>query len=73
MKLLGSKKSEIIKGKNSENVPSLEITEVILDHCNIGNNNYQKDSRVLHTFIANKSLKQLLDIFPKNLIFLKNI
>ena len=38
MKLLGSTDNKITKGKNVENVPHLEITEVILVHCNIANN-----------------------------------
>ena len=38
MKLLGSTKSKINKDKNSENVPHLDITEVILVHWNIANN-----------------------------------
>ena len=38
MKLLGSTKSKITKDKNGENVPYLEITEVVLVHCNIVNN-----------------------------------
>ena len=46
MKLLGSTKNKIIKDKNGKNVPHLEITEVILVHCNIVNNDYQQDSRV---------------------------
>ena len=41
MKLLGSTKNKITKGKNGENVPHLEITEVLLVHCNIVNNDYQ--------------------------------
>ena len=40
MKLLGIK-SKMTKNKNCENVPNLEITEVVLVHCNIVNNNYQ--------------------------------
>ena len=43
----------------------------MLVHCNIVNNNYQQDSRALYTFIPNKSFGQLLDISPKNFIFLK--
>ena len=39
MKLLGSTK--MTKDKNRENLPNLEITEVILDHCNIANISYQ--------------------------------
>ena len=71
MKLFGSSKSKINKNENGENVPNLEITEVVLIHCNIVNNNNQKNSRVLHTFVPNKSFDQLLDISPKNSIFLK--
>ena len=40
MKLLGSTKSKIIIGENGENVPYLEITEVVLIHCNVFNNSY---------------------------------
>ena len=71
MKLLGSTKSKITKDKIGENVPHLEITEVLLIHCNIVNNYYQQDSRVLYTFVPNKSFGQLLNISPKNFIFLK--
>ena len=71
MKLLGSTKNKINKDENDENVPRLEITEVVLIYCNIGNNDYQQASRVLCTFILNKSCGQLLDISPKNFIFLK--
>ena len=35
MKLLGITKSKITKDKNGENVPHLEITEIVLVHCNI--------------------------------------
>ena len=71
-KLLGSTKSKINKDKNSENIPHLEITEVILVHCNIVNNDCQQDSRVLYTFVPNKSFGQLLDISSKNFMFLKS-
>ena len=37
MKLLGSTENEITKDKNGENAPHLEITEVVLVHCNIIN------------------------------------
>ena len=71
IKLLGSTKSKITKNENAENVPNLEITELVLVHCNIVNNNYQENSRVLHSFIPNKSFGQLLDISPNNVIFLE--
>ena len=54
MKLLGSTKNKITEDKNGENVPYLEITEVVLVHCNIVNNGYQQDSRVLYTFVPTK-------------------
>ena len=56
-----------------KNVPYLEITEVVLIHCNIANNNYQQDSRVFYTFVPNESCGQLLDIHTKNVIFLKTL
>ena len=59
------------RDENSENVPCLEITEVVLIHCNIFNNNYQQESRVLYKFVPNKSFGQLLDISPNYFIFLK--
>ena len=52
-------------------MPYLEITEVVLIHCNVLNNNNQQNPRVLYAFVPNKSLGQLLNIFPKNVIFLK--
>ena len=72
MKLLERPKSKITKDKNSENLPRLEITELVLIHCNIVNNDYQEDSRVLYKFVPNKEFGQLLDITPKNFIFLKS-
>ena len=71
MKLLGSTKSKITKNENGENVPNLEITEVVLVHCSIVNNNYQQNSRILYTFVSNKSFGQSLDISSRNFIFLK--
>ena len=53
-KLLGSTKSKITKDKNGENVPDLEIIKLLLLHCNFVNNTYQKDSKVLYTFVPNK-------------------
>ena len=49
-------------------MPSLEITQVVLVHCNTVNNVYQHDPRDLFTFLPNKSLAQLLDISPKKYI-----
>ena len=79
MKLIRSTKSKITKNSNSENVLHLEITEVVLIHCNIVNTDYQqdstkgyqKDSSKTYTFVPNKSLGEVLDISLKNFIFLK--
>ena len=49
----------------------LEINEVLLFHCNIVNNNYQQNSKVLYSFVRNESFGELLDISPKKAIFLK--
>ena len=71
MKLLGSTENKITEHKNGENVPHLHITEVVLVHCDIVNNDYQKYSRVFHTFVPNKPFGSLLEISPTNHIFLK--
>ena len=57
MKLLGSTENKITKNENAENVSYIEITEVMFVHCNIINNHFQQNPRVLHTF------------FPKNIWF----
>ena len=42
MKLLESTENKITENKDSENLPHLEITEVVLVHCNIVNKYYQQ-------------------------------
>ena len=59
MKLLGSTESKITKDKNGENVPHLEVVELVLVHCNLVNNDYQQDSRILYTFVPNKTFGSL--------------
>ena len=62
MKLLGStKKSKITRDENGQNVPYLEIPEVVLV---IVNNDYLENSKVLYTFAPNKSFQNILDISP---------
>ena len=73
MKLLESTKSKITKDKNGENVSYLEITEGVLIRFNVANNSYQQNSRVLYTFVSNKSFGQLLDILTRKLYIFKNI
>ena len=69
MKLIASTKSKITKNEYGENMSHIEITEVVLIHCIIVNNDYQQDSRVLYTPVLNKWFCQLLDISQKNVIF----
>ena len=69
MKLLGSTESKITKDKNGENVPHLEIVELVLVHCNLVNNDYQQDSGILYTFVPNKAFGSLLEILPPNHFF----
>ena len=69
MKLLGSVENKINKDKNGENVLHLEIVEVVLVHCNLVNNDYQQNSRILYTFVANRTFDSLLEISPPNHFF----
>ena len=71
MKLLGSTENKITDDKNGENVPHLDIVELVLVHCNLINNDYQQDSRILYTLVPNKPFGSLLEISPTNHIFLK--
>ena len=70
MKLLGSSKSKITKDENGEDMPNLEVVEVVLVHCNLVNNDYQQESRILYTSVPNKTFGSLLEISPKNHVFL---
>ena len=69
IKVLGSTKKKITKDKNDENVPHLEITEVVLVHCDVVNNYYQQDSRVLYTLVPNKLFGSLVEISSTSHIF----
>ena len=71
MKLLVNIKKKITKDENGQNMPHLDITEVISVHSNIVNNDYQQESRVVYTFVPNKLFGELLDISPANFILLK--
>ena len=73
MKLPGSTESKTTKDKNGENVPHLDITEIVLVHYNLVNDDYQQDSRMLYTFVPNTPFGSLLEISSKNHIFLKTI
>ena len=71
MKLPGSTENKVTKDKKGESSPQLEIIEVVLVHCDVVNNDFQQDSRVLYTFVPNKPIGSLLKISPTNHIFLK--
>ena len=71
MKLLGSTESKITGEKNGENVPHLEVVELVLVYCNIVNNSYQRSSKILYTSVPNKPFGSLLEISPSSHIFLK--
>ena len=74
MKLLGSTESKISKDKNGENVPHLEIVELVLVLCNLVNNDYLVIMIfiiILFTFVPNKTFGSLLEISPANHVFLK--
>ena len=71
MKLLGSAESKITKDKNGENVPRLEVVELVLVHCNLVTNDYHQDSKILYAFVTNKKFGSLLEISRSNHVFLK--
>ena len=71
MKLLGSRESKITK-ENGEDVPHLEVVELVLVNCNLVNNDYQ-NSRILYTFVPNKTFGSLLEILPKIMFFKKHL
>ena len=49
----------------------LKYLKVVLVQCNLGDNQYQRNSEVLYTFTSNKSYVYLLNVEPINLVFLK--
>ena len=73
MKLLGNTESKLTKDKNGENVPHLEVVELVMVHCNLVDNDYQQDSRILFTFVPNKTFGSLLEISSTNHVFFENI
>ena len=56
MQLLGSFKKVLDKNKDGEIVTRLETVEVVSVHCNLVNNNYQRASKVLFTFVPKKQI-----------------
>ena len=72
MKLFGSADNKITKDKNGEDVPHFQIKWIVLVHCNIVNNDYQKDSRVLASRVKSP-FGSLLETSPTNVIPLKTL
>ena len=62
-----TQKKLIDKTKNGENLPNLEVVEVVLVQCNLVGNQYQQKSEVLYALTPNKSFALLLNIEPSNL------
>ena len=73
MRLLGSSTDTIDDDKNSELVPKLESVDLVSVHCNLVNNNYQRASKVLFTFVPNKKYGQLITVSPETLIMLNTV
>ena len=69
MKLLESSGQKVTEDKNGENVMQIKITELVLVHCNIVNNQCQHDSRILSIVVPINSFMQLLNIAPTNHIY----
>ena len=64
MKLLESTKKDVDQDKDGENIPKLESIKIVLVHCNLVNNSFQ---RALFTFLSNKQFGQLINISPHSL------
>lgn len=66
-----AKKKIIDITKNGENVPGLEVFEVVLVQYNLVDSQYQQMFEVVRTFTPNKFYEYLLNVGPTNLMFLK--
>ena len=73
MKLLGSTESKITKEINGKNVPHLEVVKLVLVHCNLVNDDYQQDSRILYTFVPNKPFGSFYRNFANKPYLFKNV
>ena len=73
MKLLGSTKKDVDLDKNSENLPKLESTKVVLVHFNLVKNDYQHTSKVLFSFVPNKQFGQLINISQHSLTMMNTV
>ena len=54
----------IDKDKNSQNVPQLDQVEYVLLHCNLVENDYLQNSKLLYEFVPDKNFGQLISVKP---------
>ena len=54
----------INKDKNSKNVPQLDQVEYVLLHCNIVQNYYLQNSKLLYEFVPDQSFGKLISVKP---------
>ena len=54
----------IDKNKNSKNVPQLDQVEYVLLHCNLVENDYLQNSKLLYEFVPDKKFGQLISVKP---------
>ena len=54
-------------------MPKLESVEVVLVHCNVAKNDYQRRPKVLFTFVPNKQFGQLINISPHFLTMMNTV
>ena len=73
MKLLGGTKKDIDKDKDGEIEPKLESVKVVLVHCNLVKNDYQRTPKVLFSFVPNKQFGQLINISPHSLMMMNTV
>ena len=57
MKLLGNTKKLIDKTKNGENVPGLEVVQVVLVHWSLLDNQYQQKCLKYYILLLNQAAK----------------
>ena len=57
---------------NGENVPHLQVVELVLVHYNLVNNDYQQDSRILCAFAPKKNIWQFIRNLIKKSYLFKN-
>ena len=69
--LLGISKEKIEGSDYGDLVPQIEPVTAVLVNCNIVDNEYQRNSKLLYSFVPDKPFGSLLHIEPKSEIFAK--